>query len=227
MLAGAALITVASLPYFDFETLPDFAIEKFPLRFEALWLASLRVHVASALVTFPLCLSLMTRPLQRRPGWHRSVGRVAAFLILFGLVPSGVVLAFDAKGGRIVTLGFLLSGAIVAAGIVAGVRAARRRELVAHRNAMRHVVAQMSVAVTSRAMLMGFDALGMDPSTSYVIALWAPVLGSLALAELVNRHPWSSPHFVLAFSRSRREVLPQPQMVRVHTAVRPLARLGR
>src|SRR5689334_20547500 len=53
MLAGSALITVASLPYFDFETLPLFVIEKLPVRFESLWLASLRIHVASALLSFP------------------------------------------------------------------------------------------------------------------------------------------------------------------------------
>jgi uncharacterized membrane protein YozB (DUF420 family) len=228
MTAGAALITLASLVYFDFESLPPFAIEKFPLRFEALWLASLRVHVASALLTFPLCLALMTRPLQRRAAWHRWVGRVAATFILFALVPSGFVLAFDAKGGRFVTLGFLLSGGIIAAALVAGVRAARRRDLVSHRNAMRHVVAQMSVAVTSRAMIMASDTFGMDPGTSYVIALWVPVVASFATAELVNRRAWSKgPSLAAVFARSRRESLPQAQLVRVRAAVPPVARLGR
>src|SRR5690242_5605550 len=99
MLLGAALITSTSLGYFDFE---------------ALWLGSLRVHVASALVSLPLCLLLSTRTLQRRPALHRWLGRFTATLVLCALVPSGAILAFDAKGGRLVTLGFLLSGAIVA-----------------------------------------------------------------------------------------------------------------
>src|SRR5262245_39968544 len=67
MLLGAALITSTSLGYFDPETLPPFVIEKLPLRFEELWLTSLKLHVASALVSFPLCLLLVTRTLQRRP----------------------------------------------------------------------------------------------------------------------------------------------------------------
>ena len=71
--------------------------------------------------------------------------------MLFALVPSGVVLAFDAKGGAIVTAGFLLSAAIVAGCMTYGVRAARRRDLLSHARMMRHVVGQMSVAVTSRA----------------------------------------------------------------------------
>ena len=58
MLVGSALITASSVAYFDFDTLPPFAIEKLPVRFEALWLASLRTHVASALLAFPLSITL-------------------------------------------------------------------------------------------------------------------------------------------------------------------------
>ncbi|HET9958609.1 MAG TPA: DUF2306 domain-containing protein, partial [Polyangiaceae bacterium] len=181
-----ALITSASLVYFDWGTLPPFVVEKLPLRFESLWLASLRVHVTSALLSFPLCLLLMTRALQKRPRIHRVLGRSAGLLVLLALVPSGAVLAFDAKGGAPVTAGFLLSGAIVGGCTVYGVIAARRRDLVAHRRAMRHVVAQMSVAVSSRAFIIVLDLLGTDPDLAYVVALWAPVLVSALIAEL----PW-------------------------------------
>lgn len=186
MLVGSALITAASLPYFDFETLPPFVIEKLPLRFEWLWLASLRIHVASALLSFPICLVLMTRTIQRRPAWHRWLGRVTGSVVLCALVPSGIVLAFDAKGGQVVTAGFLLSAVIVAGCMVRGVLAARARDHVSHRRAMRHVVGQMSVAVTSRALLVGLDVLGMDPDFAYVVALWCPVLASAAVVELVS-----------------------------------------
>jgi uncharacterized membrane protein len=230
MFAGAALITASSLAYFDFSTLPPFAVEKLPLRFEALWLASLRVHVAAALTSLPMCLALMTRPLQRRTLWHRRIGRVAGILVLFALVPSGIVLSFDAKGGRVVTAGFLLSAAIVAWFMVRGVQAARRRDVVAHGRAMRHVVAQMSVAVTSRAMLIGFDAAGIDPDVAYVIALWGPVLLSAGVAELVSLRPGSLTALVTSVvERIRRAPALQPVPVRVGSVVhpRPRARLGR
>src|ERR1700722_4781237 len=158
MLAGSALITAYSLAYFDFDTVPPFVIERLPERFASIWLAALRVHVAAALPSLPLCLALTTRRLQRRPAWHRALGRVAGGLLLFALVPSGVVLAFHAKGGPAVTAGFLVSAAIVASATVRGVLAARRRDIASHRCAMQHVVAQMSVAVTSRALLLGFGA---------------------------------------------------------------------
>src|SRR5262245_36322588 len=95
MALGSALITSASLAYFDFETLPPFVIEKLPVRFESLFLAALRVHVATAALAFPACLIAMTRFVQRRPSWHRRFGWLAGVAVLFALVPSGVVLAFD------------------------------------------------------------------------------------------------------------------------------------
>jgi uncharacterized membrane protein len=228
MLAGSALITAASLVYFDFDTLPPFVIEKLPVRFETLWLTSLRLHVAAALVSFPLCLVLMTRWLQRRPALHRWLGRSCGGLVLLVLVPSGSVLSFDAKGGASVTAGFLLSAAIVAFAMAYGIVAARRRDFALHRRAMRHVVAQMSVAVTSRAMIIGLDMLGVDPDLSYVVALWGPVLVSAAVAELVSWRAASlSPKAVHLIERIRREISPLPVLVRLRAVVRPVARLGR
>jgi len=226
MLTGSALITAASLVYLDFDTLPPFVVEKLPVRFESLWLASLRVHVASASLSFPLCVLLMTRTIQRRPAWHRRIGRLTGILVLFALVPSGIVLAFDAKGGKPVTVGFLLSAAIVAGCMAHGTLSARRRDFVSHRRAMRHVLGQMSVAVTSRVLILGLDAMGMDPDLVYVLALWAPVLGSAAVAELIfARSAFSKPHPHL--ERIRREASPLPLLVRVRSAVPLLARLGR
>lgn len=222
MLAGAALITASSVVYFDFATVPPFVVEKLPVRFESLWLASLRIHVTAALVTFPLCIALMTRMLQRRPALHRWLGRFTGMAVLLALVPSGVVLAFDAKGGKPVTAGFLLSAAIVAWFIVRGVLAVRRRDLVSHRRAMTHVFAQMSVAVTSRALLIGLDSFGVDPDLAYVVALWGPVLASAAVAELVSI---SSSQQIIG--RIRREISPLALALHVRSLARPLVRVGR
>jgi hypothetical protein len=225
MVAGSALMTWVSLPYFELGTLPPFMLEKLPLKFERLWLASLRIHVASALLALPLCLLLMTRFLKRHPAWHRLLGRFTGVLVLVPLVPTGVVLAFDAKGGAIVTAGFLLSGAIVAGGTVFGVLAARRRDHALHARMMRHVVAQMSVAVTSRVLIVILDVAGMEPGVAYVIALWGPVLLSSAIAELVStRQPGSK---LREFERIPREHSPLVQLVRVRSDIRSIARSRR
>lgn len=183
---GWLLIAYASLEYFQPGRLAPFVIERMPLRFETLWRNSLLVHVAAAVVSFPLCLLLATGWLQRRVRLHRPIGRVAALVVLLALVPSGFVLAFEAKGGAPSTIGFLLSGIIVLVAMVHGVGAARRHDPRAHQRAMRHVLAQMSVAVTSRAMLIGFDLAGVEPTLGYVAALWIPVVGSALVAEWMH-----------------------------------------
>ncbi|HYQ02406.1 MAG TPA: DUF2306 domain-containing protein [Polyangiaceae bacterium] len=230
MLLGSALITMMSLPYFDFETLPPFVIEKLPLRFETLWLAALRIHVAAAALSFPLCLALMTRASQRRAKLHRYLGRVTGVLVLFALVPSGVVLSFDAKGGRGVTAGFLLSAAIVATSMIVGVRAARRRDLTLHARSMRHVLGQMSVAVISRAMIVGLDVVGLDPELVYVVALWLPVLASVLVVEWLSRRSNRSRKPLessLLERMTRRESFPFALGLRVRALPRPIARDGR
>jgi hypothetical protein len=185
LLVGAALIAASSLAYFDLDAVPPFVLEKLPLRHETLYLVALRVHVAAALTTLPLSVLLSTRWLQRRVAWHRRLGRVAGILVLFALVPAGAVLAPSARGGWISTAGFLLSGAIMAVAMVVGIQAARRHELASHAHAMRHVLAQMSVAVVSRAALVAVGAAGIDGDLAYVLALWIPVVASAALVELL------------------------------------------
>ncbi len=184
--AGSAVMTAGSLGYFDDDALPAFVVEKLPeLRFEALWLAALKVHVVAASFSLPACLLLVTGLSLKAPVLHRWLGRLTGVVVLVALVPSGVIMAFDAKGGAWVGAGFVVSALIVAWGMVQGVRSARAKDFVSHRRAVWHVLGQMSVAVSSRALLLGLDAAGVDPDAAYVVALWAPLALSALAVELV------------------------------------------
>ncbi len=184
--AGSAAITSASLVYFE-EDLAPFVLEKFPLPLEDVWMLALQVHVIAAAICLPGCLLLSLDVVIRRARrFHRWLGRVIGSVVLLGLVPSGLYLSWFAKGGAVSTAGFMLSGAIVAAAMVQGVRAARARRFVDHRRWVLHVLAQLSVAVTSRAMLFAFDAAAVDESLAYLVSLWVPVIGSFGLVELLS-----------------------------------------
>jgi uncharacterized membrane protein YozB (DUF420 family) len=228
MLLGVVLIAKNSFEYFDLERLPAFVIEKLPVRFETFWLASLRIHVASACLAFPLCLLSMSRRLQARHVVHRWLGRAAGVLVLLVLVPSGIVLSFEATGGPPVTVGFLLSAAIVALAVPYGVFAARRRDFVAHRRAMLHVVAQLSVAVSSRSMILVLDLCGVAPELGYVLALWIPVVASALGAELAARGAQSPLRLVKkSLERIRDEVSSSAAVVRFRAVLRPVSRPSR
>jgi uncharacterized membrane protein len=186
--AGSVAIALGSAVYFEDE-LPPFMLEKLPLPHEALWLFAVQVHVVATAFALPACLLLAWgQVLKRAPRLHRWLGRVTAAVLLLAAVPSGLYLSLFAKGGLPSTVGFALSGLIVAAAMVEAVRKARARRLVDHRRASMHVLAQLSVAVTSRVMLFGFDALAFDPDRCYAVALWVPVvLGVLAVEVLLPR----------------------------------------
>jgi hypothetical protein len=189
LVAGSAIITRGSLDYFNDEELPAFVIEKLPLPMEELWLGALKLHVAAAAFAFPACLLLLSVAVMKKaPRFHRWLGRIAGTVILFALVPSGFYMSLWAKGGLVSTAGFILSGVIMAVAMVQGVRTARARQFVEHRRFALHVLAQMSVAVTSRVMLFAFDAVNYDAELAYLIALWVPVLGSVAAVELMTRN---------------------------------------
>jgi hypothetical protein len=181
---GAVLIGWASRVYFASDELAPFVIEKLPLPHEDLWLAALKVHVVAASFALPACLLLSWRRMLRFPRVHRWLGRVTGAVILAALVPSGLYLSLHAKGGAPATVGFALSGLIVAFAMAGGVRRARAKDHLGHRRCMLHVLAQLSVAVTSRTLLNLLDAVGIDPGPAYLFALWAPVLAGVGFVEL-------------------------------------------
>ena len=203
---GSTVITAGSLEYFKAD-LPEFVIEKLPLPWEAVWLGALKIHVAAAALALPGCLVLVSKTALRRvPRFHRWVGRAIAAVVLLALVPSGSYLALFAKGGLASTAGFLVSGAIAAAAMVQAVREACARRFEAHQRYALHVLGQLSVAVTSRAMLFGFDTLAFNTERAYLIALWLPVVASALAVELVLWRKHALP--------SRRSRLP----ARLHSA---------
>jgi hypothetical protein len=186
---GAVVIAKGSAAYFG-EDMAPFIIEKLPLPLEDVWMLAVKVHVVAAAFSLPACLALLSTALVRRaPRFHRWLGRVTAAAILLVLVPSGLYLALFAKYGLPSTAGFVLSGIVVAVAMVQGVRTARARRFVEHRRWALHVLAQLSVAVTSRAMLAGFDAAGVGEELAYLVSLWLPVLGGAIVVPLIAPRP--------------------------------------
>lgn len=191
---GSAAITLGSVVYFNDDELAPFIIEKLPLTREELYISVLKVHVVAAAFTLPGCLLLSLSVLIRRaPKLHRWLGRAVGGAVLLALAPSGFYLSLFAKGGLPSTLGFVLSGLIVVAAMVQGIRTARARQFATHRRFVMHVLAQLSVAVISRAMLFAFNATPVDPELAYIVSLWGPVLGCAAFVELwthrISFHP--------------------------------------
>jgi Predicted membrane protein (DUF2306) len=187
MVLGVLLMAWASSSYVELGEAHPFYLEKLPLARPALYLAALYAHVPSALFALPACVLLDTNTLRSRwPGAHRWLGRLTALVVLLLVVPSGLYLAWFAQGGLITTLGFVLTGVLSAGAMLLSVRAAQRGRYERHRRFARHVTAQLSVAVLSRALLYGAEWLELYEPWVYVAALWLPVLGSLISVEWLH-----------------------------------------
>jgi hypothetical protein len=213
---GALMIGSASRVYFDSDELAPFVIEKLPLPHEDLWLAALKIHVVAASFALPACLLLSLRRMLRFPRAHRWLGRGTGAVILAALVPSGLYLSLFAKGGAAATVGFALSGLIVAFAMVQGIRRARARDYAGHRRSMLHVLAQLSVAVTSRTLLYLLAAVGTDPDAAYLFALWLPALAGVAFVEVcISRRAHRRN------SHAPKALAPRPVPLHPHLADRP------
>jgi len=217
---GSLAIADASRVYFDDDEYAPFVLEKLelPLPNEERYIHALQLHVVAAAFALPACLVLLSRTIMRRaPRFHRWLGRITGTVALFALVPSGFYLSLYAKGGRLGTMGFMLSGAIVAVAMVLGVRAARRGRYAAHRRFVLHVAAQMAVAVISRAMLFAADAAAFDHDTAYLVSLWLPVLGCAASIEWFAgpRHSSWRKHASLSVRRHHRHTHVEPGFSRL------------
>lgn len=184
---GSLAVTYASAVYFEANQRPPFLIEKLPLSNESLYLWILRVHVAAAALALPGCLILVSGwVLKRWPRFHRWCGRIVGLDVLAVLAPSGFYLAFFARAGIGSTLGFLLTGGIAVWAMLQAIRWARARRFARHRLYAFHVLGQLSVAVTSRAMLFALESSNLNPDLAYLLSLWIPVVGTFALVQYLG-----------------------------------------
>lgn len=181
---GSLAITLASIVYFLPGQRAPFLIEKLPLRDEAFYLGALRVHVLAAALALPGCLILTSATvLKHFPLFHRWCGRLIGLDVLFALAPTGFYLAFFAKGGWAGTFGFLLTGGIAFWAMLQAIRWARAKRFARHRLYAFHVLGQLSVAVTSRAMLFILETANFVGDSAYLLSLWIPVVGTFAFVQ--------------------------------------------
>ena len=192
--AACALILVSNSVYLSGGTLSGaaparFLLEKGALAASPWWLAAFYFHVAGA----SLCLAAGTpltfpRWTRRYPAWHRLLGYVYLNAVLWMAAPTGIALAFTAKGGLAGTAGFVLAGTAWWLTTWSGYRAIRRRDLAAHVRAMVRSYCWALSAPAFRIIQAALFLLQLDDATNYVVSLWLSIAASAVLAESFLSH---------------------------------------
>ncbi|MES2923499.1 MAG: DUF2306 domain-containing protein [Verrucomicrobiota bacterium] len=110
-LAGTVLILTNSFADFRPGGERIFIGQRGAVAGQPLWLLSLHLHVLAGSICLLASLPLFSgRLLRRIPSLHRVCGRIYAVSVLLLLCPTGIHLAFSAKGGAAGQGGFLLLG---------------------------------------------------------------------------------------------------------------------
>jgi uncharacterized membrane protein len=150
------------------------------------------VHIVAAAVFAILgVFQFSARLRRRRPSWHRRSGRV---LVGTGLAVAGsglwmTLVYTGAPGGQLLWAVRLLVGSAMAAFIVLGFTAIRRRDLAAHRAWMIRAYA-LAVGAGTQAFTQGVgEALFGTGELSTALSMSAGWVINVAVAEWVIRRP--------------------------------------
>ncbi len=142
-------------------------------------------HIVSGPVSLFLGLVLLSDRFRVRfPHWHRWLGRVQTICVLGVMLPSGLVMAFDAAAGPYATVGFVMLTALTATSTVLGWRAAVQRRFLVHRRWMLRSYVLLCSAVVLRIIggigtVLEVQALSFD-----LLATWASWVVPLIVLEL-------------------------------------------
>lgn len=188
IVALSGLILANSWPYFSLRGNFGFLVEKGELASEVPWRSAFYVHIAGGMACLAAGPLLLWNGLLRfSPRLHRWLGRGYAAAVLGCAGPTGIYLAFHAKGGVAGAAGFLVLGVLWWVETAQGVRAAVARRIPEHRRWMQRSYAVALSAVFFRVIQLAIDPLGVSPDASYVISLWLSLAASVAAGEWMAR----------------------------------------
>jgi hypothetical protein len=180
---SCGLLLFSNLIYLS-DQQPRFLWEKGPLATSPVWLAAFYFHVAGASICLAAGLPLMFPGwTKKHPAWHRWLGYVYLTAVLWMAAPSGMALAFTAKGGTLATIGFALAGALWWYTTWSGYSAIRRGNIAEHVRSMIRSYSWALSAPAFRIIQAGLFVTGLDDATNYVVSLWLSIAVSVWLAE--------------------------------------------
>ena len=184
LFSGTALILWTSRDYFLPHTVHSFMLERLDLAVEDWWRYTLLAHVVGGLTCLVSSLLQYSGLLLKRARWlHRTLGRIYALSIITLVFPTGVALAFTAKGGLSGTIGFLLLAIGTLATLLLGMVAIYKKNLRAHQAWISRSFALVTTAITFRFIQLGLAYTSLTSEQVYLSALWLSIILNVLLSE--------------------------------------------
>lgn len=175
--------------------------------FSGLYPAAFYLHLVSGPLAIVLGTFLMVSGgSSRYPSFHRRAGRVQMMLIMLGVVPSGLVMAFEAHAGSIAGAGFASLSLATAVCAAAAVRYARAGCLTAHQRWAARCFVLLCSPLLLRLVAGAAIVVQMESTWMYRLNAWLSWIGPLVVYEAWHRYSRDN--------RSRFDVRKNPRLDR-------------
>ena len=192
------LLIYNTLPYFSFSKQFIFIEERIFLFQSSLYNACFYIHIAAGSICILTALIQFSRYiLKKSKAIHRISGKIYVMVVLVLGAPTGLYMAFFAKGSFWERSLFLFMAAWWFITTLYGLTTIQKRNIVAHKIWMMRSYAMAMTAVTFRVYHIAFYLLGWGHLENYEISLWISVIGNMLLAEMIIYR--QSRHYLRSF----------------------------
>lgn len=180
------LLIYNTVPYFSFSK--DFIfIEERSLLFESsFYNTSFYIHIfAGALCILAALIQFSRMILKKARAIHIWCGRIYVSVVLFLGAPTGLYMAFFAKGSIWERILFMFMAVFWFFTTLKGLQTILKKNVLAHKVWMIRSYAMAMTAVTFRLYHIVFYLMGWDHLKNYELSLWISVIGNMLIAEWI------------------------------------------
>lgn len=178
------LLIYNTLPYFTFSKAFVFIEERSLLFQNPVYSAFFYLHIAAgAFCIGTALLQFSGYILKKRKKIHVWSGRIYVFVVLMIGAPTGMYMAFFAKGSFYERALFMFMALFWAFTTYQGLSTILQKNVLAHKIWMMRSYAMALTAVTFRVYHLLFYLLGWNHLENYEVSLWISVIGNMLLAE--------------------------------------------
>ncbi|MBI5859036.1 MAG: DUF2306 domain-containing protein [Sphingobacteriales bacterium] len=193
------LIVYNTLPYFSFSKDFDFIEERGLLFKSNIYNACFYLHIAVGSFCIIAALIQFSRYLLKKSkAIHRISGKIYVAVVLFIGAPTGLYMAFFAKGSFWERCLFMFMAIWWFVTTLNGLTTIHKKNVVAHKIWMMRSYAMAMTAVTFRVYYVMLHLLNWQLLENYQFSLWVSVVGNMLITEWIIYR--QSKKYLLSFS---------------------------
>lgn len=193
------LLIYNTLPYYSFSKDFDFIKERSFLFQSNFYNTCFYIHItAGALCIFTALIQFSRYILKKSKAIHRISGKIYVAVVLFLGAPTGLYMAFFAKGSFWERCLFMFMAIWWFITTLNGLTTIHKRNIVAHKVWMMRSYAMAMTAVTFRVYYVILYLLDWQLLENYQFSLWVSVIGNMLITEWIIYR--QSKHYLKSFA---------------------------